>query len=67
MAGPNTTAVLKRVQVLEEPRDAVPKRKELQATGVMQVPRPCTPEEFERVAIPMQAALMKFCEEDRNK
>ena len=60
MARPNT-AVLKRVQVLEAPAEA-------DLRPVMQVPAPCASfEEFERVAIPQQAALMKWCAEDRRE
>ena len=57
MARPNT-AVLKRVQVLEAPSAAY-------TGGVMLCPKPCTPEEFERVAIPQQAALIAASMSDR--
>ena len=57
MARLNTT-LLKRVQVLEEPAKA-------NLRPVMLVPKPCTPEEFEAVAIPQQAALLAASMRDR--
>jgi hypothetical protein len=64
MARPSTTAVLKRVRVLEAPAEAVPKRKELIATGVMLVPKGSAAD-WERIAIKQQAELIARSAQDR--
>lgn len=51
---------LKRMTVLEAPAEA-------DTRPVMLVPKPCTLEEFEAVAIPQQRALMQWCAEDRDE